>query len=113
VPTKRVAPEWYYWLGVLFSGVLVLITCIRRAPEFGLSVWAATLWFCGRRVMCRRVDLLENQTLFPRLLLGSYQRRKLGCRGAFPWCPGHRSRLRVVMGGCSSRSIGWTDTDCR
>lgn len=40
---ERANPKWYHWSGVVVPGVIVLITCINRAPEFGLSVWVANL----------------------------------------------------------------------
>lgn len=41
--TERVPPEWYYWAGVVIPGILVLVTCIKWMPDFGLSVWVANL----------------------------------------------------------------------
>ncbi|MDI2033284.1 hypothetical protein [Paenarthrobacter nitroguajacolicus] len=39
--SKRVAPEWYYWTGVIIPGILMLVLCVNRTEEFGISVWIA------------------------------------------------------------------------
>ncbi|MEJ1115161.1 hypothetical protein V9K94_12735 [Paenarthrobacter sp. CCNWLW172] len=40
-PTKRVAPEWYYWTGSVIPGILMLVLCVNRTEEYGISVWIA------------------------------------------------------------------------
>lgn len=45
--SERVVPEWYYWVGVVISGIVVLITCIKWMPDFGFSVWVANLAVLG------------------------------------------------------------------
>lgn len=41
--TERVVPEWYYWIGVVVPGALMILLCVNRTPVFGLSVWVANL----------------------------------------------------------------------
>jgi hypothetical protein len=51
----RAIPEWYYWTGVVVPGVLMLILCVNRTEEFGISVWVANfivLILCAIAVGC-------------------------------------------------------------
>jgi hypothetical protein len=40
---KRVTPEWYYWSAAAIPGIFMIVLCINRAPEFGISVWLANV----------------------------------------------------------------------
>lgn len=53
--SKRAIPAWYVWVSIMIPGVIALITCINRGPEFGLSVWVANLvvlLLCAAGVGC-------------------------------------------------------------